>query len=217
MAKSYSLPPRCILRPACATDRVALRMLMLGFDRWATPASSYSRLIPQDVVIILAIATTTIFIILFISEIIGFGAGLTGAEIFFLRVIFCLSVILPFLPIYIIGVFQPSYSECWVVECKGLLVAYAILSHSSKLTELRCLFVAPNYRKKGRGSYIIKSLMQKINKPIYLIPALGKVGFYTRLGFVPVKRLFPTIIRRNLKDSRIGCPLLVYDPSQEEK
>lgn len=216
MAKSYSLPPGCILRPARATDRVALRMLMLGFYKWAIPASSYSRL-PQDVVIILAIAITTIFIILFISEIIGFGTGLTGGEIFVLRGIFCLSVILPFLSIYIIGVFQPSYSECWIVECKGRLVAYAILSHSSKLTELRCLFVTPNYQKKGIGSYIVKNLIQKINKPIYLIPALGKAGFYTRLGFVPVKQLFPTIVRRNLKDSRIGWTLLVYDPNQEQK
>ena len=214
MAKSYSLPPECILRPARPTDRVAIRMLAYRLSKWAIPASSHSQLIPQEIAVILAIAVATTLLTFLILKITGITNNLTDLEIFVCRIFFWLAMILPFLIEYLV-IFQSKSSECFVVACNGRLVAYAILFHQHKLTVLQYLFVAPSFRKQGIGSYLIQSLTQKTHKPLFLWSLPNKVRFYTSLGFVPAKQLFSTQIRHKLKLFGIGYQLLVYERNQK--
>ena len=214
MAKSYSLPPQCVLRPARPTDRLAIRMLAYRLSRWAIPASSHSQLIPQEIAVILAIAVPTTLLTFLILEVIGITNKLTDLEIFACRSIFWLAMILPFF-IECLVIFQSKCSDCFVVACNGRLVAYAILFHQHKLTVLQYLFVAPSFRKQGIGSYLIQSLTQKTHKPLFLWSLPNKVRFYTGLGFVPAKQLFSTKIRSKLKCFSIGYQLLMYDHNQK--
>lgn len=214
MAKSYSLPPECILRPVRRTDRVAIRMLAYRLSRWAIPAYSHSQLTVQEIAVILVIAVSTIWLTFLILEITAISDKLTELEIFVCRSIFWLAMILPFFLEYL-EIFQSKCSECFVVVCNRRLVAYAILFHQNKLTVLQYLFVAPSFRKQGIGSYLIQSFTQKTHKPLFLWSLPNKVRFYTGLGFVPAKQLFSTKIRHKLKGFGIGYQLLVYDRNQK--
>lgn len=115
---SPSLPPGCILRPACAKDIWAIRKLVLS-----------AKLDPTQI----------------------------------------------------------RWSQFWVIEGDGRLVACGQLRSFPGAQELGSLVVAPAWRGRGLGSYLVKHLIQEATRPIYL-ECLGKklAEFYTRFGFVPI-------------------------------
>lgn len=186
MPKSYFLLPECILRPARVTDRVAIRMLLLRLSRLALPNYSLYQLSMLAVTIILVIIVI-LFLTFYLVKIIGVPDDRFG-------LIWDLVImgILPFVFLYIIPSlsFQHHYSECRVVEYRGRLVALAVICDYSEFIAFKYIFVAPNHRKQGIGTYIIQNLMQQSTKPIYCQHcqcACGKALFYVRLGFVPIR------------------------------
>ena len=115
---SPSLPPGCVLRPACVQDIWAIRKLVLS-----------AKLDPTQI----------------------------------------------------------RWSQFWVIECEGRVVACGQLRSFSEAQELGSLVVAPAWRGRGLGSYLVKHLIQEATRPIYL-ECLGKklADFYTRFGFVAI-------------------------------
>ncbi len=117
MTKPYpSLPPGCVLRPACAKDIWAIRKLVLS-----------AKLDPT----------------------------------------------------------QLRWSQFWVIDCEGRVVACGQLRSFPGAQELGSLVVTPAWRDRGLGSYLVKHLIQEATEPLYLECLGSKLArFYTRFGFV---------------------------------
>jgi GNAT superfamily N-acetyltransferase len=102
--------------------------------------------------------------------------------------VFAWKFIMPLLPFFLstsgcIIIFLTQYR---VIEHRGRIVAYCRLNcraHDSGLTDV---FVSPRYRGQGIGSMMVRQVAAEAPKPLYLHSFKNKVGFYTRLGFVPV-------------------------------
>ncbi|HEY9612708.1 GNAT family N-acetyltransferase [Allocoleopsis sp.] len=82
---------------------------------------------------------------------------------------------------------QLRWSQFWVIECEGRVVACGQLRNFPEAQELGSLVVTPAWRGRGLGSYLTKHLIQEATQPIYL-ECLGSrlAEFYTRFGFVPI-------------------------------
>lgn len=82
---------------------------------------------------------------------------------------------------------QIRWSQFWVIECEGRLVACGQLRSFPGAQELGSLVVTPAWRGQGLGSYLTKHLIQAATQPLYL-ECLGSrlAEFYTRFGFVPI-------------------------------
>lgn len=82
---------------------------------------------------------------------------------------------------------QIHWSQFWVIESKQRLVACGQLRCFPGAQELGSLVVAPAWRNRGLGTYLVKHLIQEATQPLYL-ECLGSrlAQFYTRFGFVPI-------------------------------
>jgi len=82
---------------------------------------------------------------------------------------------------------QLRWSQFWIIECEGRIVACGQLRSFSGAQELGSLVVAPAWRGRGLGSFLAKHLIQEATQPLYL-ECLGNrlARFYTRLGFVAI-------------------------------
>lgn len=82
---------------------------------------------------------------------------------------------------------QLRWSQFWVIECSGSIVACGQLRSFNEAQELGSLVVLPNWRGQGLGTLLSKCLIQQANEPLYLeCVGNGLPQFYTRLGFEPI-------------------------------
>ncbi len=105
---------------------------------------------------------------------------------------------------------QIRWSQFWVITCEGRLVACGQLRSFPGAQELGSLVVAPAWRGKGLGSYLVKHLIQEATGSIYL-ECLGKklAEFYTRFGFVPIAwRELPQSLKWKFGVSQLASRLL---------
>ena len=79
---------------------------------------------------------------------------------------------------------QVRWSQFWVIECEGNVVACGQLRRFAGAQELGSLVVASAWRDRGLGSFLVKHLIQEATEPLYL-ECLGSrlAKFYTRFGF----------------------------------
>lgn len=82
---------------------------------------------------------------------------------------------------------QLRWSQFWAIECEGRVVACGQLRSFPGAQELGSLVVAPAWRGRGLGRYLVQHLIQEATQPLYL-ECLGSrlARFYTRFGFVPI-------------------------------
>lgn len=82
---------------------------------------------------------------------------------------------------------QLRWSQFWVIECEGQIVACGQLRCFAGAQELGSVVVAPGWRDRGLGTYLVKHLIQEATQSLYL-ECLGSrlAQFYSRFGFVPV-------------------------------
>lgn len=82
---------------------------------------------------------------------------------------------------------QIRWSQFWVIEREGRIVACGQLRSFPEAQELGSLVIARAWRGRGLGSYLVKHLIQEATQPLYLECLGSKLAqFYTRFGFVPV-------------------------------
>jgi amino-acid N-acetyltransferase len=81
---------------------------------------------------------------------------------------------------------QLYWSQFWVIECSGHLVACGQLRSYPGAQELGSLVVAPAMRDRGFGKCLAKYLVQQASQPLYLACGARLVPFYAGLGFVPI-------------------------------
>ncbi|MEH2380720.1 MAG: GNAT family N-acetyltransferase [Nostoc sp.] len=105
----------------------------------------------------------------------------------------CLAIIIPIiilLSLHIVSIKQESKtSQMLVIEYRRKVVAFSIFTHLQNYSEINKLHVKSNHRHKGLGSYLVRTIIQKVNnQPIYLVAAPKALHFYIRLRFVPIPR-----------------------------
>ncbi|NJP11728.1 MAG: GNAT family N-acetyltransferase [Leptolyngbyaceae cyanobacterium RU_5_1] len=181
-----ALPHPCLIRPARSIDKPLIRSLLKQFRQEVVPPISRSEQVWRAVAIALvggvgiymaiAIGLPELMNLLVGSAIV---VGLGALTAFFLT-------------------WNDDWEDFWVIEHNRTLVACAKLRSYSHYSVLHDLFVLPEWRSQGLGSYLVTYLGAQATKPLYLtcLPAL--MQFYLRLGFTPVSA-------KNLP------PLLLYD------
>lgn len=120
---------------------------------------------------------------------------------------------------------QLRWSQFWVIECEGRLVACGQLRSFAGAQELGSLVVAPAWRDRGLGSYLVRHLIQSSTQPLYLECLGSKLAkFYTRFGFVPISwQDIPQSIKFKLGFSQvvstlfpiISVTIMQYQPASE--
>lgn len=82
---------------------------------------------------------------------------------------------------------QLRWSQFWVIEHRGKVIACGQLRQFKQAQELGSIVVAPNWRGQRLGTYLTKLLIQQATQPLYL-ECLGSqlATFYQRFGFEPI-------------------------------
>lgn len=76
-----------------------------------------------------------------------------------------------------------TWSDYWVIESNGNLIACAKLYEGNSTCELYDVFVLPQWRGNGFGAALVRTLIEKARYPIYLACLPDAIGFYEELGF----------------------------------
>lgn len=82
---------------------------------------------------------------------------------------------------------QLRWSQFWVIETEGKVIACGQLRNFSGAQELGSVVVDRGFRGQGLGSRLIQHLIHQATQPLYLECVGQKLAqYYTRFGFVPV-------------------------------
>lgn len=174
MLDPLPLPPDCILRSATPADKPLIQSLLEQFRQEVLPSISDSERALRG----LAIATGILFggylvISLKPGQILLPLVGLAGA------------ISIGVVAVQILT-WNEGWANFWVIEQNDRLVACAKLRCYSRYSVLNDLFVVPELRDRGLGSYLIANLGRKATKPLYLTCLPSLVQFYMRFGFTPI-------------------------------
>ncbi|MGA7934457.1 MAG: GNAT family N-acetyltransferase [Kovacikia sp.] len=197
MTAPSSLPLGFLLRRAKAADKPLISKLLNRLQREIMPIDSPIQLI--------GVGITSGFL----------AAGLFGAVtqwLFHWLLGLLLLLLTLWLLLSVLRLKEP-WVNFWVIEHHGSLVACAKLCQYETYSILYDLFVLPDLRGQGLGSYLVHYLGQQATKPLYLGCLPSTVRFYTRLGFVPVlPKKLPPIIQHDLGiPNRFGIvPLVLH-------
>lgn len=105
---------------------------------------------------------------------------------------------------------QIRFSQFWVIECEGKLVACGQLRNFSGAQELGSLVVTPAWRSRGLGTFLISYLIRQATQPLYLEclgPRLAQL--YERFGFVSISFAdLPQALKPKFGFSDLGKRLL---------
>lgn len=174
MLDPLPLPPDCVLRSATPADKPPIQSLLEQFRREVLPSISDSERALRG----LAIATGILFggyIVISLKPgqlplpLLGL-AGAVGIGVVAVQIL----------------TWNEGWADFWVIEQNDRLVACAKLRCYSRYSVLNDLFVIPELRDRGLGSYLIANLGRKATKPLYLTCLPSLVQFYMRLGFTPI-------------------------------
>lgn len=100
---------------------------------------------------------------------------------------------------------------CWVVEQQERFVAYGVLHPYKNYSVLELLQVHPKWARRGIGSTLVKTMLDRSPKPVYVESAIRVVGFYTRLGFQKIRlKELPRDVQQRF-NFRGTARLLVYE------
>lgn len=100
---------------------------------------------------------------------------------------------------------------CWIVELNGCFVAYALLQPYGNYSILEALWVHSKWQRKRIGSALLKTLIQNVQKPIYVQSAVNATGFYTGLGFQKIRlKDMPSDVKKRFSFP-FGNVLMIFD------
>lgn len=105
---------------------------------------------------------------------------------------------------------QIRFSQFWVIECEGKIVACGQLRNFYDTQELGSLVVSPAWRNRGLGTLVTRHLIAEATQPLYL-ECLGQrlAEFYTRFGFVVIAfEDLPRSLKGKFGLSQLGKKLL---------
>jgi amino-acid N-acetyltransferase len=172
MLDSLPLPSDCVFRAATSADKPRIQTLLEQFRREVLPSVSESERILQGLAIAAGIGCAGYLLLSFkpgLMPLAGFATAV-GVGVLVAQVL----------------TRNEGWENFWVIEQNDRLVACAKLRCNSRYSVINDLFVVPELRDRGLGSYLIAHLGEKATKPLYLTCLPPLVHFYMRLGFTPV-------------------------------
>ncbi|MBM0741531.1 GNAT family N-acetyltransferase [Phormidium sp. CLA17] len=174
MLDPLPLPSDCVLRPAISDDKPLIQTLLEQFRREVLPSISDSERTLRGLAIAASILFGSYLVVSskpgnLILPLVGF-AGAAGIGVVVVQIL----------------TWNEGWANFWVIEQNDRLVACAKLRCYSRYSVLNDLFVVPELRDRGLGSYLIANLGKKATKPLYLTCLPSLVKFYMRLGFTPI-------------------------------
>jgi N-acetylglutamate synthase-like GNAT family acetyltransferase len=183
MIEPLSLPPGCLVRRAQLSDRGMIRHLLEAFRREVLPQISRVERLLKGFALLLLLAL-----------VIALFANLEFQAVFNLLMAPAIALTLGLIIAYWLTN-NDDWLHFWVVEQDGVLIACAKLRNHSRYSLLHDLYVLPEWRAQGVGSYLVTHLAGHATKPLYLTCLPTLVQFYLRLGFTPVapKSLSPLL------------------------
>jgi N-acetylglutamate synthase-like GNAT family acetyltransferase len=174
MTATRVLPPNCTIRPARAADRSLIRQLLNDFRQEVLPPPSRTDLFMRWLVwIVLGLGG------FWLALLVGPGALLhllAGPAIVLAIGIF----------VALLFTWKDDWQDFWVIERERTIVACAKLRCHSRYSVLHDVYVVPQWRSRGLGSYLVQYMGQQAIRPLYLSCMPNLVKFYNRLGFIPV-------------------------------
>jgi N-acetylglutamate synthase-like GNAT family acetyltransferase len=174
MTKSFSLPTGCLLRPACAADKPGIRKLLQQFRQEVVPPVTLGDWILR-------------------AAIVGCGGLLTGYLAIALGLSSLLNLLAGFAAVVGIGAlltliitWNEDWENFWIIEQGSTILACAKLRRQNRYSLLHDLYVLPEWRSQGLGSYLVHQVSTQATKPLYLTCLPKLVQFYLQFGFTPV-------------------------------
>jgi GNAT superfamily N-acetyltransferase len=112
-----------------------------------------------------------------------------------------------------------TWSDYWVIDHNGSIIACAKLYESNDTCEIYDVFVVPHWRGYGFGTSLVKTLSQQARYPMYLACLPNAIGFYEELGFsTTIDILDPGLMRRlslqNPRYQKLGLTPMVQKPQK---
>ena len=107
-----------------------------------------------------------------------------------------------------------TWSDYWVIESNGSLIACGKLYEGNNTCELYDVFVVPHWRGNGFGTVLVETLIENSRYPIYLACLPNAIGFYEALGFTCTTEPLDTELMRrlsltNLRYKKLGLTAMV--------
>ncbi|MCL6436107.1 MAG: GNAT family N-acetyltransferase [Leptolyngbyaceae cyanobacterium HOT.MB2.61] len=105
---------------------------------------------------------------------------------------------------------QLRWSQFWVMEQEGKIIACGQLRNFPDAQELGSVVVVSALRGQGLGSQMVQHLVEQATKPLYL-ECLGQrlARFYAQFGFVPVSwQELPPSLKRKFGLSALAARVL---------
>ena len=202
------LPPGFIVRRASNSDiSDILKFLQNEFSIQRNES-------PTQIVSLIITLIALGLILLYLLFINGFLV--TG----FFHILF--AVIIMFLIIFSIFSILPYFhwnhmiesGECLLIIHQNNIRAVIATSNFNNYSYIRFLLVSHSYRRRGLGTYLINTVRQNLNYPIYLfcLPEPYLVEFYSSNGFFAIeKNQIPRKIRQDLKNTSEVIPMILEE------
>lgn len=182
----FDLPPGCVIRPAQAADKISIRHLLTQFRQEVLPPISQGEW---------AFRVVAGGLLGGVGVHLGLSLGLQRL----LNLLLSPGLVIGFGVLTAIFITRnQEWEHFWVIEHDQMLVACAKLRCHRGYSLLHDVYVVPEWRSRGLGSYLVAFLGMQATRPLYLTCLPKLTQFYLRLGFIPVSS-------RNLS------PLIQYD------
>ena len=160
--------PNYSARPAIASDKWQIQWLLRNFEQESPRRSRRLHYLVLGLLTALGINLSFLLGLNFLLGIAGLASCKTAFSL--LKI-----------------VFSQEWKKFWIIEQEGRIVACGKICSYDTYSVPCDVLVLPKYRRQGIGSLLVRHLMQHAPKPLYLACFPDKIGFYTQLGFTPMR------------------------------
>lgn len=200
MNSGFRLPPNYTIRPVRTyVDRWAVYRLLI-LQREAEPdLSQFGRIFLSPYTLLpFGLLAIVLLVIPALWSLNQSAKNLIYILLFF--VLFPLGYLLFFQLGFLYNLVLTNGSRRIVALYQGQIIGSASMSFQENYAVLEGLYVAPGHRRQGIGSSLIASILQRVDRPVYLAAPPNVQAFYARFNFVPTNRLRGYTMMRPVTD-----------------
>ncbi|MBF2025770.1 MAG: GNAT family N-acetyltransferase [Oscillatoriales cyanobacterium C42_A2020_001] len=182
-----SLPPNCIIRPACKADRWVLQQLVFSLI-WSEALGFDIRIVAYRIAKILLLGAFVGIDAWLLKTVQAPALQSVMLALMLYAALWAIASILVLLLYVVLIPTEPlfNWSMYWVVEHNHRPVACAALSHFGDFCVLYHVVVDGKWRGRSLASCLIRQFIKDLHQPVYLVCKPKLASFYARLGFVSV-------------------------------